>query len=416
MKLLKSSILSFLAVLIRGVSALSINKLFAVIFGPDDFGLFAHFQNLTTIYTTTPNDGVNRGVIRYLSPSESSNKIKQKYFAAGLYLNIILFTITTAITLLFPEYFISKFETNSVWWYLLFSVCMFLLIIDYFLIAVVLAFKNTFHYLLIEALGSAVFFSYLYISLNYYSETIQHALLHYMFAISLGIIIVLGIIFANKDYKATLSFKLPKKKHFKKINTFLIMALVTVILQKGLDFSIREFSLDYFGKVETGIWQSVVKLSDYYMMAFTSVMMISFYPQISSSLHNKKIFRKVLFDAFKLFIPIIFAGVVVVYLGRNLFLEYLFDESFLSGEKYVLFQVLGDFLKMTATILGLVMLAQAKLKWFVFGEILSALSYLIFIGVFKNQGIDGLLYAHFLRYIVYFLFLISYYRKLLFSF
>ena len=83
MKLLKSSIWSFFAVLVRGISALSINKIFAVQFGPSGIALLSHFQNLTTIITTIPNDGVNRGLIRFLSPEDNSIESKKKYFSAG---------------------------------------------------------------------------------------------------------------------------------------------------------------------------------------------------------------------------------------------------------------------------------------------------------------------------------------------
>jgi len=71
-KLLKSSIWSFLAVLVRGISALTINKVFAVQFGAAGIALLSHFQNLTTIFSTIPNDGINRGLIRYLSPENIS--------------------------------------------------------------------------------------------------------------------------------------------------------------------------------------------------------------------------------------------------------------------------------------------------------------------------------------------------------
>ena len=415
MKLLKSSIWSFFAVLLRGVSALSINKLFAVYFGPSGIALLAHFQNLTTIFTTIPNDGINRGVIRFLSPNSFTTKEKQQYFSAGFYLNILVFIVTLAVTLIFQDYFTEKFKTGSPLWIVIFAASMLFLLLDYLLLAIILAFRNTVHFFLVEFAGSLIFFIYLYISLTYYSISIQAALTHYMVALSLGFVIVSVMIFMKSTYRDCISFKIPSIKIFKKLNGFLVMALTAVLFQKGIDFYIREFSIESFGGNSTGIWQGVVKISDYYMMAFTSVMMIAFYPQITSSLHNSKILKKVLFDGIKLYVPLIIFGCLFVFFAKEILLEYLLDAEFLSGADYIHWQLMGDFLKMISMILGLLMLAQAKIKWFIIGEFLSAAAYILFINYFQDEQILGILKAHFYRYIVYFLYLMIYYRKLLFK-
>lgn len=414
MKLLKSSIWSFLAVLIRGVSALSINKLFAIYFGPSGIALLAHFQNLTTIFSTIPNDGINRGVIRYLSPNSFTTKQKQQYFSAGFYLNITVFFILITVTLFFKEQFLNKFDAGPTW-ILLFSITTFFLLIDYFLLSVILAFKNTIHFFITEIIGSIIFFIYLYTQLTYYSKDIQEALIHYMVALSLGFIIVSGLLFMKKKYRDVISFKWPELLYFKGLNKFLIMATIAVIFQKGIDFFIRQYSFSHFGSYETGIWQGVVKISDYYMMAYTSVIMIAFYPQITASLHNSRILKKVLFDGIKLYLPLLLAGCLFVYFSRDLMLKWLLDEKFIGGSEFIHWQLLGDFLKMTAMILGLLMLAQAKIGWFVLGEFISAITYVLLIQYFKDEAIIGILKAHMMRYIVYFTYLLLYYRKLIFS-
>ena len=135
MKLLKSSIWSFFAVLVRGISALSINKIFAVQFGPSGIALLSHFQNLTTIITTIPNDGVNRGLIRFLSPEDNSIESKKKYFSAGFYLNILSFIIVISLILSFQDYFLNEFQiVNQPLWTLILIVSSLFLLLDYYLL------------------------------------------------------------------------------------------------------------------------------------------------------------------------------------------------------------------------------------------------------------------------------------------
>ena len=414
MKLLKSSIWSFLAVLFRGISALSINKLFAVYFGPAEFGLLSHFQNLTTIFSTIPSDGINRGIIRYLSPNSVTVNEKRYFFSAGLILNVFVFLLTLLVTFIFPDYFFSKFKTSTPYWIVIFIFSMLFLIFDFLLISLIIAFKKTFHFFLIEFFGSIVFFIYLYIALSYYSISIQVALIHYMLALSMGFIVVFILILSQNNYREVIVLKFPKPFHFKKINSFLIMALTAVLFQKGIDFYIREFSFTTFGNEATGVWQGVVKISDYYLMAFTSVIMMSFYPQITSSLHNSKILKKVLFDGFKLYIPLILIGCIFVFFSKTYLIEFLLDKQFLKGTEYIHWQILGDALKMISMIMGLLMLAQVKIKWFITGEFISAFSYIFCIHFMQDEGVTGVLKAHFYRYIIYFVYLTVYYRKLIF--
>lgn len=413
MKLLKSSIWSFFAVLIRGVSALTINKLFAVYYGPGGIALLAHFQNLVTIFSTIPNDGVNRGIIRYLSPNHISTEEKQKYFASGMFLNLILFISTLCVILFFDDYFLSKFKTGDWGWYMLFALAMLLLLIDYLLLAVILAFRNTVDYFITEFLGSLSFFVFLYIALSQYQLDIRYALTLYMLVLSSGVIFLLIIVLSKQRYRECLSFRFPEFRFLRHISAFLIMALTAVVLQKGMDFYIREFSMDTYGTLDTGIWQGVVKISDYYMMAFTSVMMIAFYPQITASLSSIRKLRSTIFEGIKLYVPIMFAGCLFVYFARELMLSILLDQEFVEGQKYIHWQLIGDFLKMMSMMLGLVLLAQSRIRWFVLGELLSAASYVFFIKLFESQQIEGILMAHVCRYIIYFSYLLVYYRRLL---
>lgn len=416
MKLLKSSTWSFLAVLVRGISALSINKLFASQLGPQGIALLSHFQNLTAIVTTIPNDGINRGVIRFLSPIKKSKEVKQHYFSAGFYLNVVVFILTISFIILFQDHFFTDFNISDHYiWIPLFTVSMFLLVVDYYFLSIILSLQKTHHYFIIELISSVVFFSIACFGFSSYSISIDQVLIYYMLALSSGFIIVSTFVLSLKRYKQLISFKLNINIGFKALNKFLIMAVSSMLFGKLTDFAVRAYSLHLFSTSETGIWQGAVKISDYYMMAFYSVTTIAYYPSITSSLENSQLLRKSVLEGFSFFMPIIAIGCFSVYLLQDYLLVFLLDESFSQSATILSFQIVADFFKMSSMLLALLLIAQSKLKLFIIGELLSVLVYLLSIHFFLPiYGIESFTLAGIVRYIIYFLFLFLIYRKLLF--
>jgi len=82
---LKKSTWSFSSILIKSLCALATNKLFAMYFGTTGITLFAHFQNLISLITQVPNDGINRGIIKYWSGNQLNQNEKHRLFKAGFF-------------------------------------------------------------------------------------------------------------------------------------------------------------------------------------------------------------------------------------------------------------------------------------------------------------------------------------------
>ena len=67
-------------------------------------------------------------------------------------------------------------------------------------------------------------------------------------------------------------------------------------------------------------------------------------------------------------------------------------------------QLLGDFVKFIALVVAYQFLAKRQIWYFVFTELLSVILFYIFSGYFiKLYGTEGIVMAHFFRYIVYLL-------------
>ena len=66
-------------------------------------------------------------------------------------------------------------------------------------------------------------------------------------------------------------------------------------------------------------------------------------------------------------------------------------------------QLLGDFVRLAAIVLGYQFLAKKMVRNFIFSEILSLALFYGFAYYFAGiYGVEGVVMAHFLRYVVYF--------------
>ncbi len=99
------------------------------------------------------------------------------------------------------------------------------------------------------------------------------------------------------------------------------------------------------------------------------------------------------------------AGGSVLYFGRSFFIPALLSSEFHELEGYIIYQLIGDFFKVSAYVVGFVAVAKAATKLYILAEVLQAL---LFIGLTftvgrEVGGVHGVMYAYMLAYIIYFM-------------
>src|SRR5687767_8364933 len=106
---LKSSFWLLLSVGSRTLSALIINKLIAGQFGPQGITLLSHFQNLVTLATTIPIEGINMGLITYLSGKQPEQPSYRRYFMAGIFWQVLVFLAVIGVFLMQQNFYLGTF-------------------------------------------------------------------------------------------------------------------------------------------------------------------------------------------------------------------------------------------------------------------------------------------------------------------
>lgn len=404
---------SFISVAVRGVSMLVINKIFAVNFGAPGITLLAHFQNLVSLITQIPNDGINRGIIKYWAGKELDHQEKHKMLTAGFLFNILLFLIAFLLLFIFRNYFFRDFNFQILTpdFFLILSLAVLLFIIHLFLLSVILSFQQIRAYSIIQILIAMMTVVVLYLIAD--RTALKYALLAFILVQSMGILLSAFIVGKNKLIVASGAIIPPEG--FRRLGGFVMMALSVLIFGKLTDFVIRDYAMQKFGLHQAGLWQSVVKLSDGYMMAFVNTIGIVYYPKISALLLDRDQLKKYVRNVLKFVFIASFAGLLFIYLLRVSLLTLFFNVSFTPAEIFMPYQLTGDLFNILSFLLMYIISARALTKTFIYLQGGSAILYigLVFL-LCPINGIAGIPAAYAIRYLIFMLTLLYLNKRIIF--
>jgi len=409
---IKKSTWSFSSIIIKSICTLAANKLIALYFGTTGITLLAHFQNLISLITQVPNDGINRGIIKYWSGPDFSFSQKQKYFRAGFILNILVLGISLVLIYLFRGYFLRDFDFSfSVPVVVLSLIGIALYIIHLFLLSVILSFQKIKVYAIINALGSILVVIVLILVVPHWN--LRYTLIFYILAQSAAVVFTL----AYTVRKHLIRFDTGRIAYsdYARLGEFILMALSILVFGKVTDFIIRDYAIQSFGMIHTGLWQSVVKISEGYMMLFINTVGIVYYPQVSALIFNTDQLRQYLRDVLKIVVMVSVVGLTLVYIFRSPILTILYNRDFIPAGDLMPMQFIGDFFCIIAYLLTYIISAQARTITFIVLQAVSAVFYIVLVLLITAElGIDGIPVAHAIRYFVLAIILIILNKRILF--
>ena len=410
MDFIKKSAWSFAAVVARGVGALAINKIFAVYFGTAGITFLAHFQNLISIFTQIPSDGINRGVIQSWASTTLKREQKQEILSSGILLTAVSFTLIMIGVFIYRDIFINPFiQFIQGGIFLILVIFSILAILANALVqSLIIANKKVRDYAWISIISMGLLLAALAWSVGY--RLLEVAFIAYALGNAISLIVSILFYYRSKPPQVTLSE--PTLKSMKHLGHFILMALAVLVFGKLLDFMVRTFSISWFGVEETGYWQSLVKLSDAYVMAFIGTVGVVYFPEISSRLEDRKSLFQYINQVLIIVVPVVFVGLVVIYMLGEPILGLLFSESFKPAYAYMYWQLGGDAFMLISYLFAYVLMARKKTAWYIFLQFISAFTYIAVILIFKDQkGVESILMGHLARNIVFFAILLLLIRK-----
>ena len=380
------------------VSSFIIQKVFAVAVGPSGLALINQFQNFLTIGLNLSSGGINTGVTKYTSEYNNHNKNAfRELLSTSKSITLLFSLIVNVLIFVFSDFLAIKFfqsiEYTSIIKYA--TICILFFSANELITSLLTGINE-----INKVVKGSIFRAFISLILS--------GTLAYFFGVKgamYGIGTVQIIAFIYYFYLIYTSDKINlslfKEKFNKKISTNLfkysLVALVSAVLVPFVSILVRNHISEVLTLNEAGIWDALNKLSIGYMALVSTTVSLYYLPKISS-LDDKKQISSELKKGILMFSLIISFGILFFWIFSDFFIILLFSEDFLQMNDILLPYFIGDIFKVTFMIGGITLLAKAKIKDFVFIQIVFSILNYVFAYFLINQfDLIGASYAHLLR-------------------
>ncbi|WP_339752300.1 O-antigen translocase [uncultured Winogradskyella sp.] len=397
---LKITSVNAVVITIRLIVSIFIQRLLAITVGEAGIANIGQMRNLLAMLSSTSTLGTFSGVVKYVAEFKENHSELSKLFSTA---TVFLFvgSLLSSAVLFFGANFLSLYVFNSNEFFYVFQL---LAIIVPFIAfgrlinGIISGLSDYKKYAKIELI------SYLLVTATLVFGLYVYDLKGVLIAIALAPVIqliVLGFIFGKtlKKYVRfnTIKYNLSYKNQ---LLAFTLMSFVSAFLINFIELDIRTVVEDEININEAGYWTAITFISKNYMVFATGLFTLYVLPKFSS-IHTKSEFTKEVLHIYKSILPIFGLGMILVYVLRHYIIQIIYPD-FTGMEPLFKWQLLGDFIRLAALVLTYQFLAKRMVKSFVITELISlALFYGLSKFFIQSHGTEGVVIAHFVRYIIY---------------
>lgn len=399
--------LNSLSVLVRMGTGLISAKVVALCIGPTGMAWVGNLRNFITAVENIATLGMTNGIVKYTTEYRNDPN-KQAAF-----INTVL-TVLTAVALLtslgigslavlWNPMLLEGFTTDtSLWWCIAAA-------LPWYLVAIVLvailngleAFREV---VKIQTFGAILGLSATVGLVYYYAS----------WGALLAVVIAPAVSFGLSAWalrKTLQRFQLRVQWSFiRDLSHYSLMALASSVIGPWVLILIRKKLIAFHGLEQAGYWEALNRLSGFYFVFVTTLIGLYFLPKLVQS-ESRAADREVFKAYYGKIIPLFGLGLLLIYLLRSPLITFLYTDEFQPITAVLIWQLLGDFCKALALLLGYRFFAKRQTVQFLITEMGSlALLYFLCSLWIPSYGLLGLLYAYTLNYAVYFLLLVLLYR------
>jgi O-antigen/teichoic acid export membrane protein len=414
--LLKITSLNSISIGIRSLLGFVSNRIIAEKLGPNGVAFIGDIRNIIPMIQSFSSLGMFNGVVKYVAEHKSDKDELLKLFSTT-FMFVFLASIISFCVLFFGASFWNEklFGVNK----------------DFIFIFQILAVAAPF-----IAMNRVV--NGIINGLSVYKNFIRVEFLTYVFSVVLlllflfykdlqGVLFAIAILpffqflilifFFSKTLKEYFDYKkikltIPYKN---KLFGFTIMSFVATLLGNFVEVNLRGYLKNEVSSFDAGYWTAMSNLSRQYLMFSSAIFTLYIIPKFAS-ISTSIDFRRELLNIYKTLLPIFAVGMFLIFILKDFVIVLTNGEEFLEMSPLFKWQLLGDFIKVASMVIAHQFLAKKMVKQFIVTELISLMLFYFFSLFFiKYMGVEGIVFAHFIRYVLYFFIVIIILRKHIFG-
>jgi len=401
--LLKVTSANAVLVLVRMLFSLISQKALAILVGAEGIAMVGSLKNVLSFFEQFSILGTSDGLVKYISEFKDDKKQLNHLFSTVFVFSLI------ACVMSFVILFFGSGVLNN----LVFGINK-----DYGFIFKILAFiipfmgLNCIMYSLLNGLSAYKLFSKIGLIIVV-TSTLIIVLLTLKFGLTGSLIAIATIpvlqfiiytITSTKIYNTYIKLKkLSFNLNFKnQLLSYSLMAVTVVFFINITDVAIRNLIENKVSITDAGQWTAMRSISRVYMQ-FTAAIFPLYILPMYAKINNSLDFRKEVKKIYKMLLPLLVFGMSLVFIFKELIIKALYTNEFLGMATLFKWQLSGDLIKFIAFVLSYEFIAKKQIGYFIFTELFSVLMFYGFSVYFIDiYGTEGVVLAHFVRYILFF--------------
>lgn len=401
--LIKTSLLNGIAVGVRMLTLLSINKILAIYVGPAGYAALGQFQNAVQMISTLASGAINTGVTKYTAEYQDNEAEQRKVWqtagtialAGSLVLSVMVFIFRERLAVGFLGD--AQLSTVFVW----FAATLVLFVFNTLLMAILNGKKDIPRYVFANIAGSMLALGITVLMV------VNWGLLGALIALavyqSLAFFATLFLCLRTPWFRWRELVGRVDLPMAKKLVKYTAMALTSAAIVPLTHIFIRKHLGETLGWDAAGNWEAMWRFSGAYLMLVTSTLSVYYLPRLAELKTGKDIRREVLLG-YQVILPVAVVCAGLVYLIRDFIIQILFSDEFHQMEALFFWQLIGDTLKIASWLMAFVMVTKAMVKLYILTELVfSGIFYGLIYNLTPFFGLEATAISHAIAYFVYLL-------------
>ena len=401
MNLVRTSLLNGIAVLIKMLTLLGLNKVLAVYVGPAGYAAIGQFQNALQVITVFTGGAISNGVVKYTAEYHDRLDWQIRLWRTASFCTILGSLIVAVIVAIYNKelgvLFLKSAELGGVFIWFASGVVFFSL--NILLLAILNGKKAIVLYVVANISGSVfAFFVTFYLAVSY---GLFGALVSLAIYQSISFFVTLFLCLRTDWFKISYLFGWADLGVARKLFSFFMMAVVSAACVPTAQMLVRNHIGATYGWEVAGYWEAMWRLSAAYLMLVTTTLGVYYLPKLSELTTAREVKHEVM-QGYKFIFPVALLAGAAMYLLRDFIVAVLFSADFYPVRMFFAGQIVGDGLKIFSWILAYVMLSQAMVKLFITTEIIFCGSLYVLTLLFSRWwGVDAVTWAYAFNYALY---------------
>lgn len=402
MTLIKTSLLNGIAVVIKMLTLLGLNKILAIYVGPAGYAALGQFQNAVQMITTLASGAVNTGVTKYTAEYDDDVRKQHTVWRTAGSISLIGSIVLALLVIIFNQslaiMFLKDKNLGSVFLWL--AVALVFFVFNTLLLAILNGKKEIGRFVLASIVGSL--FALLVTTGMVVAFGLYGALVSLAIYQSLTFFVTLVITYKASWFKFKYLFGKIDLQAGRSLGKFTAMALTSAACVPLSHIFVRNHLGETFGWEAAGYWEAMWRLSAAYLMFVTTTLGVYYLPKLSSLKLYHEIKAEIV-QGYKVILPLAAVGGMAMFLLRDFIIGILFTQEFVPMRNLFAWQMVGDTMKIGSWLLAYVMLAKSMVKLFIVSEIIFSLSFILLTYYFSRfMNYEAASVAHALNYTIYF--------------